>query len=310
MLVVLTTALAPAATWADIHGGTKRHRGSRSHATRHQIEPVRHDRAHAAIVGGHFARNGQFPWVARIAARRGKLVDLCTGTVVAANLILTAGHCTEDVQTGIPHEPTDYEVRTAAYLAGQLTSQSSRVSRVLVYPGFEPKSGVGDAALLELSTPTTVPSIQLASEADDWPAGTPALMTGWGRTDGARRRTNPPFLRWASTIVQSPEWCASHLRGFYARRQLCAMNAPSDNTAGCAGDSGGPLLVKRAGATIQIGVLNGSVVRGSKVVRCLTTQPTVYANSSVISRWVHEWIERLTSLPITITEAAPAGPSQ
>ena len=84
------------------------------------------------------------------------------------------------------------------------------------------------------------------------------------------------------------------------------MNAPSDDTAGCAGDSGGPLLVRRAGETIQIGVLNGSVIRRSSVVRCLTTEPTVYASSSVISRWVHEWIEHLTSVPITITEAGPA----
>src|SRR5204862_5770498 len=122
-----------------------------SHTTRRHMQRVRHDRAYAAIVGGHFAKDGQFPWVARVIARRGKLVDLCTGTVVAAKLILTAGHCAEDVQTGIPREPADFEVQTAAHLAGQLTNRPARVSRVLVYPGFEPKSGIGDAALLELS---------------------------------------------------------------------------------------------------------------------------------------------------------------
>jgi secreted trypsin-like serine protease len=305
MLAVVATAVFTAASWAESHTGTERHRGSRSHPTRHHRQPIRHDRAHAAIIGGHIAKNGQFPWLARVLARRGKLVVACTGTVVAANLILTAGHCAEDVQTGIPREPSDYEVQTAAYFAGQLTSKSSRVSRVLVYPGFERKSGVGDAALLELSTSTAAPSIRLASEVDDWPAGTPAVMTGWGRTGGATRRTDRPFLRWASTVVQSPEWCVGQLSGFHMQRQLCAMNAPGDDTAGCAGDSGGPLLVKRGGETIEIGVLNGSVVRGSKVVRCLTTEPTVYANLSVISRWVHEWIQHFTSVPITITETAP-----
>ena len=310
MLVVLTTALAPAGAWADIHAGTKRHRGSRSRSTRHHSEPIRHHRAFPAIVGGHLAQNGQFPWVARIVARQGKLVGACTGTVVARNLILTAGHCVEDVRTGIPREPTDFEVQTAAYFAGQLPKRSSRVSRVLVYPGFERKSGVGDAALLELSTPATVPSIQLASEAEDWAAGTPALIAGWGRTGGATRTTHPPFLRWANTVVESPEWCAAQLRGFYAGRQLCAMNAPSDDTAGCAGDSGGPLLVKRGSETIEIGVLNGSVVRGSKIVTCLTTEPTVSANSSVISGWVHEWTQRLTFVPITITEVAPTTQSR
>src|SRR5436305_8282077 len=148
MLVVLTMAVVSATTQADIHVA-KRHRGSRSHATRHHVEPVRHDRAHAAIVGGHFAKNGQFPWVARVVARRGKRLDLCTGTVVAANVILTAGHCAEDVQTGIPRTPADYEVQTAADFAWQSTTRSSRVSRVLVYPGFERRSGTGDAALLE-----------------------------------------------------------------------------------------------------------------------------------------------------------------
>ena len=310
MLVVLTTALAPAGAWADIHAGTKGHRGSRSHSTRHHSKRLRHRRAFPAIVGGHLAKNGQFPWVARIVARQGKLVDACTGTVVAANLILTAGHCVEDVQTGIPREPSDFEVQTAASAAGQLTDRSSRVSRVLVYPGFERKSGVGDAALLELSTPATVPSIQLASESDDWPAGTRALMAGWGRTDGAPQRTHRPLLRWANTVVGSPDWCAGQLRGFYAGRQLCAMNAPSDNTAGCAGDSGGPLLVKRGSETIEIGVVNGSVVRGSKIVTCLTSEPTVYANSSVISGWVHEWIQRLAFVPITITEDAPTTQSR
>ena len=306
MLVVLAMALLPGSTRADIHVGAKRHRGLGSHTTRRHMQRVRHDRAYAAIVGGHFAKDGQFPWVARVIARRGNLVDLCTGTVVAAKLILTAGHCAEDVHTGIPREPADFEVQTAAYLAPRVGGKSSRVSRVLVYPGFEPKSGIGDAALLELSTPASVPPIRLASEANAWPAGTHALMTGWGRTDRARRSAIQPFLRWASTLVQSPEWCAAHLSGFNTRRQLCAMNAPSDDTAGCAGDSGGPLLVRRAGETIQIGVLNGSVIRRSSVVRCLTTEPTVYASSSVISRWVHEWIEHLTSVPITITEAGPA----
>jgi len=305
MVAMLTAALVPAGAWADGHAWTKRHRRLRARASSHHVERAR-ARAYPAIVGGHFARNGQFPWVAKVVARRGNRADLCTGTVVAANLILTAGHCAEDVRTGIQREPTDYEVQTAADFARQRTSKPSRVSRVLVYPGFEPRSGVGDAALLELSTPTVAPSIRLASEVDDWPAGTHALMTGWGRTDGPARRTDPRSLRWAGTVVQSSDWCAAHLRGFHARRQLCALNAPRDNTAGCSGDSGGPLLVKRATETIQIGIVNGSVMRRSKLVRCLTTQPTVYANSSVISRWVHEWVERLTSVPITITEAPAA----
>lgn len=300
MLVVLTTALAPAGAWADSHAGTSSRR-TPSHATRHHSELVRGDRARAAIVGGHLAKNGQFPWIARVLARQGRRIVGCTGSVVATDLVLTAGHCVEDIQTGILLEASGFEVQTAAYSAGQPDERSSRVSRVLVYPGFDRLSGVGDAALLQLSTPASVPPIQLAS--DDWPAGSGALMVGWGRAGVATQSTQQAFLRWANTVVESPEWCAAQLRGFHVRRQLCAMNAPLDNTAGCAGDSGGPLLVKRGGETVEIGVLNGSVVSGSPGT-CLTTEPTVYADSSLISGWVQEWIQQLNFVPVTVSEGA------
>jgi chymotrypsin-like protease len=220
---------------------------------------------------------------------------------VAADLILTAGHCVEDLRSGVAYPATEFEVRTAAGPGGQPGTRISRVSTVLVNPGFDRTSGVGDVALLELSTPTTEPPIQLAGESEAWPTGTRALMAGWGRT-GAAAQT--PFPRWARTVVQSPQWCAARLRGFHLRRQVCVMNAPRDDTAGCLGDSGGPLLVERGNTTIEIGVLDGSVVRGSKTITCLTTAPTVYANSSVNFAWVNEWIQRLTVVPIPVSESA------
>jgi secreted trypsin-like serine protease len=309
MLAVLATAILPAGVPTYARAEVKSHRTSRARATLLHPQPVRANRARAAIVGGLAARNGQFPWVARIVTHGGKVVDVCTGTIVAPTLILTAGHCAEDVQTGIPREPSEFQIQTWSRSAGRLRGHSVAVSRVLVYPGFDPSSGVGDAALLELSRPTTGPPIRLASEADESPVGTPAVMTGWGRTDGATPVADRPFLRWADTVVQSPQWCARQVRGFFPRRQLCVLNAPTNNTAGCAGDSGGPLLIKRAGDTIELGVLDGStyLVRGSTVIKCVTSEPTVFARAATISNWVDEWIQRVTSVPLAVTEATPHG---
>jgi secreted trypsin-like serine protease len=307
MVAAVAAAASPACARTYTHARSERDHASRSHAIRHHRQLPRHDRAESAIVGGHFARAGQFPWVARVLARRGRVLDACTGTVAAAQLILTAGHCAENAQSGVPLAPADFEVQTGSYVSGPLVGQSSRVSRVLIYPGFEPSSGVGDAALLELSTPTTAPPLRLAGETDEWPAGTSAVMTGWGRPGHLAQRAERPLLRWAKTVVQSPQWCAAQLRGFFVQRELCAMNTPSNNTAGCAGDSGGPLFVTRGTQAIEIGVLDGSVV-GSKDGTCVPTEPTVYASSSVISRWVREWVQRLTSVPITVTETAPPSP--
>lgn len=299
MLALVVTAFLWAVICTDGQAETSRPRGFIAQATRHHAPRAVGHRAHAAIVGGHFARTGQFPWLARILARQGRVTDACSGTVVAVDLILTAGHCVEELHSGIAYPATAFEVLTAAGPGGQPGTRTSRVSTVLVNPGFDRRSGVGDVALLELSTPTTAPPIQLAGEAEAWPSGTRALMAGWGRT-GAAAQT--PFLRWARTVVQSPQWCAARLRGFHLRRQVCVMNAPRDDTAGCLGDSGGPLLVERGKETIEIGVLDGSVVRGSKTITCVTTEPTVYANSSANFVWVNQWIQRLTVVPIPVVE--------
>ncbi len=59
-------------------------------------------RAHTAVVGGQSAEPGTFPWMAYVLDVRGDDVEQCSGTVVAPNLVLTAGHCTENMQTGVP----------------------------------------------------------------------------------------------------------------------------------------------------------------------------------------------------------------
>src|SRR5690348_17299027 len=65
MLAVLATALPLAVSYPEVHAATNRAHASRAHTTRHHSP-----RASEAIVGGHFARTGQFPWLARVLARR------------------------------------------------------------------------------------------------------------------------------------------------------------------------------------------------------------------------------------------------
>jgi len=57
--------------------------------------------ATASIVGGSTALSEEWPWAAFILAadKKGEGFS-CSGTVIAPNLILTAGHCVEDIETG------------------------------------------------------------------------------------------------------------------------------------------------------------------------------------------------------------------
>jgi secreted trypsin-like serine protease len=80
----------------------------------------------------------------------------CTGTVVAPNVVLTAGHCAVDEVTGATLDPSGFAVVTGSVDWTDTTQrQVSSVSRVIVNPSYDPVTDSYDAALLVLSTPTT-----------------------------------------------------------------------------------------------------------------------------------------------------------
>jgi hypothetical protein len=277
-----------------------RHRGSRA-------------LAREAIIGGHTADVGTFPWMAFIVDERGTGFALCTGTVVAPNLILTAGHCAEDVETGIANEPSGYGVVTGNVgWTNKAARQVSGVSRVIVYPGFEsngPLRGWGDAALLELATPTSAPAVPIATAAQEelWQADAPAVMAGWGRTY-YEQETLTELLQWAHTVVQGSQWCLNNAPGFHPLGQLCTIDPPSYETASCEGDSGGPLIAESTAGPIEIGIVS------SGYNHCSTIDPTVFTRAELISPWAHSWIAALrpalpppqASVPGPTSPPAPA----
>jgi secreted trypsin-like serine protease len=250
------------------------------------------ERARAAVIGGQSAQPGTFPWMAYVLDFRGGEVGQCTGTVVAPNLVLTAGHCAEEMQTGAVNEASGYRVTTGGvnWAAPEADEQVSGVSRVIVCSCFDRHTLVGDAALLQLSTPTSAPAVTLASSP---PGATAALLAGWGKTYFAQQAPVQQ-LQWAPTIVQRPQWCEGEASLFSAAGDVCAIDPPAHRTGACEGDSGGPLLVAEPaapGGLAQIGV--ASHVYGN----CATTRPSVFTRVDAISAWVRGWAQALASSP-------------
>jgi secreted trypsin-like serine protease len=221
---------------------------------------------------------------------RGEEVGQCSGTVLAPELILTAGHCAEDLQNGAVNEASGYRVVTGNlnWAAPEAEKQVSGVSRVIVCSCFDRQTTVGDVALLELSTPTTAPAVTLASR-QHVGAGAQALFAGWGDT-----YANDPIpverLRWAPTVIQAPQRCEREASPFSPSGELCVLDPPALRTGACNGDSGGPLLVPDAsavGGMAQIGV--ASHVYGE----CATTSPSVFTRVAAVSAWIRGWLEAL-----------------
>src|SRR5450631_2144407 len=69
--------------------------------------------AHTAIVGGTAATPGTFPSLAFVLLDEGNgLVQICTGTVVAPNVVMTAAHCVVDPMSGVLNPAAKYAVVT------------------------------------------------------------------------------------------------------------------------------------------------------------------------------------------------------
>jgi hypothetical protein len=256
--------------------------------------------AHVAVIGGQPADPGTFPWMAYILDSRGNEVGQCSGTVVAPNLVLTAGHCAENMQSGVVNEASGYRVLTGNVDAGALETekQTSGVTRVIVCSCHDRHTAVGDVALLQLSTPTTAPAVTLASR----PAGgTGALLAGWGDTY-PKQETLVEQLRSAPTVVQSPGSCEREAPPFSPASEICTIDPPEHQTGVCSGDSGGPLLMAEPsapGGMVQIGVASHGYDE------CATTSPSVFTRTDVISNWVRGWAQALASAP-PISASIPA----
>lgn len=261
--------------------------------------------ATSSIVGGKPATIEEFPSLAYIQAEESTDKGFaCTGTVIAPRVVLTAGHCVEDIETGKLTPAHDYRVATGvANLHDVTPGNVFKVTRTATFPGFDPGATRGDAGILILSRPTTVPSLALATAEDAtlMAPGTPVQIAGWG-LEHANDAAAPTNLRTASTSVQRSGYChrqASRYYPFYSEAlQLCTADSPSFHSGGCFGDSGGPAIAHRAdGTPVEIGVIS------TGAPGCLPTFPNIFTRVDMLSAWTAEWIA-------AVEAGAPAPPAK
>lgn len=234
--------------------------------------------ARTDIIGGTPASGSAFASLAFVEDVRGDKVGECTGTVVGPDAVLTAGHCAENLVTGIPNAAAGYSVTTNSLNLASQEAQHSTVSQVIVDPAFRPIRGTSDAALLILTTPTAAPPITLATR-NSTMAGTGGILAGWGLTSFHTQAWSPR-LYIAPTIVQSDTWCVRHTSKFVRNSEMCALHPPGVRAGTCKGDSGGPLLVLTATGPVEIALVS----RGS--TNCSTNHATVLTGIPAISPWL------------------------
>jgi trypsin len=244
------------------------------------VAPVVSPSPAGAVVGGREADEGEWPWQVAL------LIDgtiSCGGSLVAPDLVLTAAHCTEDV------DEADFEV-VAGTIDLRSGGQRRRVEAIDQHEGYDAAELENDLSLLELDRPFALGDdlalVSLASREESALAGEdghPAVVTGFGERS-ARGDTSDLLLEGEIDTV-GDERCEALYREdgdtVFGDSQVCAGRTRGHVDA-CFGDSGGPLVVPIDDGWRQVGIVSWGSGCG------VPDRPTVYTEVAAFADWLAE----------------------
>jgi trypsin len=233
-----------------------------------------------AVVGGTDAAAGEFPSVAEITFGKS---FLCTGTLIAPNYVLTAGHCGSltgaAVSSPAAWPAAAIDVRIGSNKPGQ--GELVPVSRVIVEPNYLLNSGY-DITLLQLSRNSTRTPTHVAGDSAGalWAPSTLETIVGFGTT--SEGGDTPDTLQKAQVPVTTDAYCAGAYDDFDVKTMLCAGYAQGGVDT-CQGDSGGPLFGRNAAGDLKV---VGATSFGEGCAR--PGKPGVYARvaDDTLRRWI------------------------
>ena len=193
------------------------------------------------VVGGTDAPAGKYPSVAKVAING---VFGCTGTLIAPQWVITAGHCSSiggaaEIALPIANPPSSFEVVIGGIKTDGSDGERVTVDRVEIPGSYLLASGY-DTSLLHLSAPAKATPTPVAGAGYEGLYAPNVLeeLAGFGTT--ASGGDAPAMLQQAKVPIVTDQSCAGTYSSFEAGTQLCA-GYPEGGVDSCQGDSGGPL---------------------------------------------------------------------
>jgi len=233
----------------------------------------------SAVVGGNNASAGEYPAVARITFGP----FLCTGTLIAPNTVLSAGHCGSVTGAAVA-TPASWPPQLVDVKIGGLHENEGEdvpVSKITVQPNYLVNSGY-DISLLTLSRNSTQAPTKVAgaSETGIWAPSTLETIVGWGATEEGG--DTPSTLQEGQVPITTDADCSAAYSDFDAQTMVCA-GFPQGGVDTCQGDSGGPMFGRAATGELRV---VGATSFGEGCAR--PHKPGVYARvgDSLLREWI------------------------
>ena len=220
------------------------------------------------IVGGTLAPAGKWPDTVAVLGNQGS----CSGTLIAPDVVLTAGHCVGGMTTVIANT-LDYNTQTG---------QRSTIKSHTAYPNWETTY---DVSVIVLNTPITNVTPRPVATTDctmtSFSSKPSVQLVGFGATDVNAQAPNTKLYE--VTVPVTDAACSNATLGCKPAVAPGGEFAAGDGVKdSCNGDSGGPVYLN----TPRGYVLIGAVSRAYDNATQACGQGGIYVRADKVLNWI------------------------
>ncbi|XP_031619837.1 CLIP domain-containing serine protease 2-like [Contarinia nasturtii] len=206
------------------------------------------------IVGGKYAKLGQYPWMAQLLykERNDQLISLCGGSLVTPFHVISAAHCVHGKELASKLDSVglgDYDIKTDPDCEEDICAEPKQVikiAKVIMPDTYSMETMKDDISVLILESQAIlngwVNAICLPTGREQiGGGGGVGEVAGWGISN-IKTRSSEHILNYVKLPLLDMDYCRDQTKlPVSGKTQLCA-GSTNLNQDSCNGDSGGPLM--------------------------------------------------------------------